>query len=247
VCGPGEICVGGACVPQNATGCAGGCPPSSPDPLDVRSWCCAGQCKDLTSDLDNCGRCGARCATGKRPTCCEGYCRDTASDPRHCGGCFKPCRTEGICHAGKCLDECPAPLRQCGKTCYRPQTELCCNGKVVAKDDLQHDRDHCSPRRDRCGTRCPPGQICEGGRCVTPCPAGQTRCGGRCADTTSDPANCGADCAVCNTTLAPACCGGTCTNLGLNDEHCGACFNKCKPGEFCRFGECVCPLGMTCG
>lgn len=240
-CLPGQQCVGGKCQLVNSDQCPGGCPPN--DDLLAR-WCCDGQCKDLGNDVDNCALCSRACTRGKKPTCCSGYCRDISSDPRHCGGCFKPCPTQGICHAGRCRDACPQPLKQCGETCYRPQTELCCNGRVVAKTDLQHDNDHCSANPERCGVRCPPGTACTNGRC---CPEGQGFCGGSCVDTTSDNAHCGSQCEECNSSLAPECCGGECTNIGLNEEHCGACFNKCKPGEFCRFGECVCPLGETCG
>jgi hypothetical protein len=33
---------------------------------------CSGVCSDLSSDSDNCGECGARCATGQ--TCGNGVC-----------------------------------------------------------------------------------------------------------------------------------------------------------------------------
>jgi hypothetical protein len=35
-------------------------------------------------------------------------------------------------------------------------------------------------------------------------------------------------------------------HLGLSDEHCSGCNIPCPPPRFCRFGECVCPLGVQC-
>ncbi len=197
-CLPGRICVGGECRPANVDQCPGGCPPEGSDVLDGRVWCCDGKCKDLSKDRENCGACGEACTGGKRPICCDGYCRDIHSDPRHCGGCFKPCPTQGICHAGKCRDACPAPLKRCGKTCYRPKTERCCNGKVVARDDI-------------CGggcTVCPSGKVCLDGQCRSP---------GGCLSCDDTPTG----------GFGVICCDGDCVPSFTDSVNCGGCDRKC--------------------
>lgn len=241
-CPAGTECRGGDCVPAGPD-CPGPCHSGVPDgylPLAANSWCCGGTCVDIRRDESDCGVCGRKCPAGE--TCCRGVCRNTKRDPAACGGCFDRCPNDKpICHAGKCRDKCPKPLKRCGRTCGNPRTQVCCNGQPIDKDELQFRDDHCGGCKP-----CPPGTTCESGKCVTPCPEGQTSCGGRCVDTNSDNANCGPECTECGYN-DPECCGGKCTNIILNEEHCGACFNRCKQGEFCRFGECVCPLGQTCG
>lgn len=242
-CPSGTECHGRDCVPVES-GCSLGCHSSFPEgnlPLAANSWCCGGDCVDIRRDESDCGGCGQKCPAGE--TCCRGVCRNTKRDPAACGGCFDRCPNDKpICHAGMCRDKCPKPLKRCGRTCGNPRTQVCCDGQPIDKDELQFRDDHCGGCKP-----CPPGTTCKSGKCVVSCPEGQGFCGGRCVDTTSDKANCGTECTECNSSLVPECCGGQCTNLGLNDEHCGACFNRCKPGEFCRFGDCVCPLGQTCG
>ena len=42
-------------------------------------------------------------------------------------------------------------------------------------------------------------------------------------------------------------CSGTCANLQVDPNNCGACGNKCKPGQVCMSGKCtlVCQAGLT--
>lgn len=245
-CPFGSECRGGQCVPA-APECAGVfCHSSVPDggegtlPLAANAWCCNGTCVDIRREERNCGGCGRRCPAGQ--TCCRGVCRNTRRDPAACGGCFERCPTEKpICHAAVCREKCPKPLKRCGRTCGNPNSQVCCDGKLIDKDELQVSDAHCGGCKP-----CPAGTTCRAGACGPVCAEGQGFCGGRCVDTTSDRANCGPDCTQCDYN-APECCAGTCTNIVLNEEHCGACFNKCKPGEYCRFGVCTCPLGQVCG
>ncbi|MBN9162503.1 MAG: hypothetical protein J0I07_16190 [Myxococcales bacterium] len=86
---------------------------------------CVGRCIDLTSDLANCGACGASCGSNSRcsygacePQCPQGAadCNNstvdgcevsTDSDPRNCGGCGRVCDAVAgqACVAGRCVVE----------------------------------------------------------------------------------------------------------------------------------------------
>ena len=83
---------------------------------------CSGVCKDLTSDVNNCGRCGnvcgenqncfnSECVDETSETCSEGLeacddaCVDLKSDHDHCGGCDIKCGDNQTCHNGSCDDE----------------------------------------------------------------------------------------------------------------------------------------------
>lgn len=167
--------------------------------------------------------------------------------------------------------------QRCGNECGDPATQRCCGGKLYSIASLPPGEWKCcgpaSRRRlvnisesekscGRCDRRCAGDEFCFEGRCRRSCPRGLKKCGNTCIDRRSDdPRNCG-DCGVkcsgpfdtgecCNGSCcdinADTCCPGGCTNISLNDENCGACGNACKPGEFCRFGVCTCPLGGTCG
>ena len=74
---------------------------------------CGGQCVDTSSDVNNCGACGASCtspqacsqalcvcATGA--TSCGGVCVDTSIDAANCGACGIACAAPGVCTGGSC-------------------------------------------------------------------------------------------------------------------------------------------------
>ena len=212
--------------------------------------CCEGECGEFNRTRCNCG--GVEC--GDDEVC-------GPDDPSYEPGCFN------------CVE---FGWRRCGNKCGDPATQRCCGGKLYDKASLPPGEWKCcgpaSRRRlinvaesekdcGRCGHSCPRDQFCFEGRCRTKCPRGLKKCGKTCRDVKSDPKGCG-DCGVkcegpfdtgecCNGTCcdynAQTCCPGGCTNTSLDDANCGACGNVCRPGEFCRFGECVCPLGQTCG
>jgi hypothetical protein len=84
---------------------------------------CDGACRNVRSDVSNCGACGVRCAPGANATatCAAGACGltctagfancngaagdgcevNTASDNSNCGACGNRCAT-GMCSAGSC-------------------------------------------------------------------------------------------------------------------------------------------------
>ncbi len=64
-------------------------------PCPVGRTCCAGGCVDVTSDVMNCGYCGAQC-TVSSDTCAARACR--------CGA-GEPCELANVCSGGAC----PAP------------------------------------------------------------------------------------------------------------------------------------------
>lgn len=175
-CPEGTMCAGGQCITGNSTTCVD-CPPQS-------HICCGGACVSPLADDQNCGGCGVVCGRGQ--TCCNGRCVDTRRDPRYCGDCITGarCAPNQVCHAGRCRDECPKPLRQCGRTCGNPNTQTCCGKKVlIDKEDIANglikccggnavevhsDVDNCGS----CGCRCVGRQecTCQNGQCLCPGP-----------------------------------------------------------------------------
>ena len=175
--------------------------------------------KDFTDPLYPDG-CWEDCTAGvapwymKDPACCRDSCRDLHANPYNCGACFNYCprKTKPLCYAGQCREKCPQGLTKCGNTCLHQSAETCCNGRVIAIEDLQHDASNC-------------------GGCGTDCSA--------LATSTRPPMCCSGVCCDYN---SPACCSGQCTNLnGLEpgNTHCGACGNTCPTGQTCRLGACA--------
>ncbi len=86
--------------------------------------CGSTECRDLSQDPLNCGRCGAMCSTGQdcddgRCICVESLadcgdgaspdCRDLGRDPRSCGRCGMSCEPGSVCLDGVC----GAPVTGC--------------------------------------------------------------------------------------------------------------------------------------
>lgn len=223
VCPQGSVCAGGKCVRGDKPGC--NCLPARNDEpgvkgLSRRRVCCEGakECITLAANESHCGGCGKRC-TGKKPECCSGICRDVSANPAHCGNCNTPCPPDKpLCVAGECRASCPPGLRPC----------------PPKRPGLAQERGTCGQQSS---------ERCCGGRLYSKeqYPVEEYTC----CDGTLKPKNgnksCGPKCHVCDPILRPVCCGGTCANLDQNipPGNCGTCGNKCKPGEFCRFGACA--------
>jgi hypothetical protein len=109
-CIPGGICSAGNCgcpsgtSPSNGIcctdfleGCNGICCPAG-------QFCCGGTCVDLTSDPQNCSKCGNSCGG---LACCAGACTDTNWDMNNCGSCGSLCfcvdGSWGNCILGNCV------------------------------------------------------------------------------------------------------------------------------------------------
>jgi hypothetical protein len=222
---------------------------------------CAG-----TADYDVC--CEGVCGEFGRTRC--------NCDSDECVG-DEICFTPGDVPGSYCISCSEIGFRRCGNECGDPTKQRCCGGRLYPIASLPPgDWKCCGPasrRRlinvseserscGRCNHACSRDEFCFEGRCRRSCPRGLKKCGKTCIDRTgSDPGNCG-DCGVkctgpfdtgecCNGSCCDingdTCCPGGCKNTALDDENCGGCGNVCKPGEFCRFGVCTCPLGMTCG
>jgi len=215
---------------------------------------CGGTCTDITVNLQHCGRCNNRCASGQSctngtctdpaPTCaaprrlCSTACVDVTTDVTHCGACGNRCPTGQSCMAGACRAPTPtgaSPRVMCGASCT----------------DVSTDAANCGV----CGLACATGQRCAGGNCTGgTCTPPQVSCGGLCTDTSFDANNCGT-CGVrcasgqpciagrCGTT--PGCtlplrmCGAACTDVNTDVANCGACGLRCATGQTCVVGRCM--------
>jgi hypothetical protein len=196
-CAPDEACVNGGCVGGDGSDCGGRCNCGGRCDSGLNAEvCCKGECTNPNFRERNCGGCGIVC-TGETPDCCLGKCTDFASDPDSCGVCGLNCDRKQVCNAGKCRDECPQGLRQCGRTCGHPRTQVCCKGKVIDKADLQFNDENCGS----CGNDCAKLTSASKPAC----------CSGRCVDLASNVDNCGACGNKCSE-VAPGCaCGVTST------------------------------------
>jgi len=143
---------------------------------DASSGCddteCAGECVDLTGDVDNCGACGASCdeavnafATCERSACaytCEqgfGDCggnsdceTDLANDASNCGTCGTVC-PDALNGTGSCSET-------CGVTCDLGFAD--CSGDEGCEVETASDPDNCGG----CGITCSDGDSCVDSDCV---------------------------------------------------------------------------------
>lgn len=246
---------------------------ASPGPCDEPCpgtlACCEGvlgpACRDLETDPESCGACGARCPAeaplcrdGQCETCesigqttCEGACVLLAMDDEHCGACAHACADDeqcidGACQGGECVRACTAEGNPDAVCCYDMDGRGVCT-------DLRNDDRHCGA----CGITCGSGGRCDGGRGLCVCdeePLVVALCDGACIAVDEDEANCG-DCGIACPVEAPACMAGHCVNcaaLGLLDcgpsgcvdpqtdeRACGDCGQPCAPGQECLDGGCI--------
>jgi hypothetical protein len=188
----GTTCISGTCV------CASGTQ-------------CGAACVDTTTDLNNCGSCGKKCATLQ--TCsasacscpnlpgttapepvCGGACSDTNDDPLNCGKCSNSASIGQYCVHG---------AFQC-----RPGSAVATSGPFpgTCATDLYADAQNCGT----VGTICAKGKVCIDGACAAFPSAGCASLSGHhakctvdgvatCVDTDHDALNCGG----CGALLAP--------------------------------------------
>jgi Stigma-specific protein, Stig1 len=173
------------------------------------------RCRDLSSDVSNCGMCGNQCGAGD--VCCSGSCSNLLTDPNNCGTCGNACTVAhgwGVCVGGICkIGGCNPPWADC-------------NGIYAdgCETDLSSNSSNCGACGHACGTN-------------------QTCCHSMCVNTQSfqtDVNNCG----MCGIVCPPGynCCAGVCSNPLMDDNNCGGCGKaRCTGGQHCVNGGCVCP------
>jgi len=214
-------CSGSTCVVSSCTGTWGDCNQLPADGCEY----------DLSSDMQNCGACGAVCQLDHASSQCQGgLClivscdsgwsdcngsdadgceSDTASDPLNCGSCGAACQyahASAACSAGQCsLQACDGGFDDC-------------NGDDAdgCEVELASDAAHCGSCQNACsvahGT---PG--CSAGSCVV--------------------AACDPGFGDCNSQVSDGC------ETGLNDDpqNCGSCGHGCSFANAeagCQAGQC---------
>lgn len=266
-CPPGAVAAsGGRCICK-ATGREPG-PTGCPCPTGQTSCDGGATCKDLNSDLANCGTCGNACAAGQ--VCLAGVCRCT---PGTCpNGC---CDTAGLCRTstngtcglgGAACDVCVASTGEacvngacaCDQAACAAIGGCCAGGTCRASGNAT-----CGTTGGACIDCSASGQYCFEGACVTPgqCPPPCPSCqmcdqSGQCLpDPTRDDANC---CppggGACNLDGSHICRNGACIPncprcQTWNGSICAADSTKngitCCPGPVCNIDEYSCCNG-TC-
>jgi hypothetical protein len=154
--GPNASCVGGTCCsPGGARSGASGSALGAMFAAQATLCCpegqteCAGGCVDLSTDPDNCGRCGNLCSQGD--TCVNGSCQS--------GG---QCQGHGDCDFSQGCEYCDQSTHTCKSTC-KPN-ETCCpfrsnpNSHCV---DLSNDSQNCGQCNHNCRT-----SFCAQGQCA---------------------------------------------------------------------------------
>ena len=213
---------------------------------------CNGFCRDVSTDISNCGSCGIVCPGNSvciAGTCqckdgyssCNGVCKDISSDAKNCGACGAVCPSGLICIKGTCGVTCTGGKTGCGAVCA----------------DLKSDTKNCGA----CGVTCPSGQVCNDGQCGISCINNLKYCNGQCRDLTADSVNCGSCGIICpsgttcqNGQCIQTCisgltfCNGYCRDLRNDVNNCGSCGVQCATGLTCSNGNCIAvyqALGLT--
>jgi hypothetical protein len=205
---------------------------------------------NLSTSFDHCGACDTPCplipiaqrgVLNIEFVCSEGQCKELCkashadcngivddgcevnldADPSNCGTCGAACPAGSICWDGAC--GCPSGYTQCGHTCVK----------------LDEDDFNCGA----CGNACTEPDVSDTGPGGWPCSGGnyppgtqfncqKKQCGMHCAPGF---ANCNAD----------LCSDGCEINIAEDPRNCGACGNKCAPGQACLSGRCICDPDKT--
>jgi len=232
--------------------CPQGCPPGLTDCSHLWGFPI---CKNLQSDPNNCGACGASCPEVANATsfcgpegpygqpncgivCNSGYtncagpygdvtCVNTGNDPNNCGSCGRVCMAPAN-GTVTCSDG------QCIPHCNRGYVN--CSGSCT---DTLTDPNNCGA----CGTICTGGQKCEQGSCE--CPSSRPDlCNGVCTNLQFDNNNCGC-CSTfdgnCSCDIYGPCVNGRCQGAG------GGSRPSCAAGESDCLGECIGVNDQCCG
>ncbi|AKU95329.1 Tryptophan synthase alpha chain [Labilithrix luteola] len=218
---------------------------------------------DLANDLNNCGRCGFTCSTNDpynvvKFTCSEGKCVSAGCGLNPLGLQLADC--DGFLDNGceVTLGESPDNCGACGDKCaqgencifdYSTYTGHC--GCAPPLLDCSNGARCTDPRNDdaNCGA-C--GNVCRPPAGKTAPPKSHFGCSkSECGHLKCDEAAPFYRFADCNKDLesGPTSDGCEVDILAPNDDHCGACNNKCKDGQHCFFDRmsgpiCECPTGQ---
>jgi hypothetical protein len=175
---------------------------------------------------------------------CGQACTDVLRDPGRCGGCDQPCAAPlnavPLCVNGACGWTCQAGFVQCGADCA----------------DIQSEVAHCGA----CGQACSAPDatrvsLCQQGVCTSVCREGFADCDGECVDVSvvesaqeaglGELTPCAAVAALRELGAGLLCavglsiCDARCVDMATDDDHCGACGNRCRGNRDCHDGQCV--------
>ena len=226
-CESGQVCVNSKCVQNSCT--------KSNEILCATEH--GNACKDVkSSDPDNCGACGYKCAdhlvaNAEATGCLNGVCQyrcmnntanvggnntaadircvDTSTDVNNCGGKGKKCGSGQVCVNSKCVqNSCVAPLVLCSTTS---------GNQCIDINDA--NADNCGA----CGYKCADHPVANAE--ATGCVAGV--CQYKCTGSTNNVGE--------NNTAASIRCVDTSTDV----NNCGGKGKKCESGEVCVDSKCV--------
>ncbi len=234
-----NVCGGANGTPYCSSGICGiACTPGYDD--------CDGQSGNgcevtLATDQDNCGTCGAKCASiNSSGACSNSQCQEscfpgyencdgsgtngcevaTSGDVTHCGGCNTVCpnrvNASRTCSSGSCGFTCNAGYGDCDTTAS--------NG---CEADLATDDNHCG----NCNTQCGPTETCTTSACYAPVSCGSTSfdCNGLPTD-------------GCECTSGTGCCGAICQTAHHNGigQSWGEAFYDCETTLNLQLGRDAC-------
>lgn len=236
---------------------------------------CGCECKDTSTDVDNCGGCGTKCVHANATSACENsqctfQCNsgfadcdfdpsngcevDLNNDPLNCRSCDTICGTSRpVCVNGTCAATCPL-----GKTL--------CAGQCV---DVTNNIDHCGACNNRCevenGT-----PVCTASTCaIDSCNTGYDDCdsiaGTGCETPVTTITDCGGCGNICSFSHGEALCTDSECKLGKCDsgygncdqdvegcettlgteENCTACGDACGGNASCGAQGCACDAGFA--